>query len=257
MFSTHMTFIGVDPTAGQKPFAYAALDQDLHLLAIGEGTFEEVLAFASGQRQAIVAVSSPQRPNLGLLEREEIRQALTPPPWPGRWSDFRVAEYILRQHQITAPQTRRAEQDCPNWMQMGFRFYRRMEKFGYRLFPAEEAPLQYMEVYPHACYTVLLGTSPFPKISLEGRIQRQLALYECKLRIPDAMDFFEEITRHRLLKGQLPVDALYGPAELDALVAAYTAWLAHNQPEQTSCVGEPSEGQIFLPTANLKDHYAG
>lgn len=258
MFSSRTTFLGIDPTAGQKPFAYAALDTDLRLLALGEGTIEEVLAFTAGQHNAVAAVSAPRRPNLGLLQQDEVRQSLTPAPRPGRWTGFRVSEYQLRQHQIGVTQTPALESDCPNWMQMGFKFYRRLETLGYRLYPAAEGEgsLQYLEVYPHACYTVLLGQAPFPKGSLEGRIQRQLVLHERQIHVPDAMEFFEEITRHKLLKGILPLDTLYSPAELDALIAAYTAYLAASQPEQVSCLGQPEEGQIVLPVPELKSRYA-
>lgn len=271
MFSSRTTFLGIDPTAGQRPFTYAALDIDLRLLALGEGTMEDVLAFTAGQRSAVVAISAPRRPNLGLLQQDEVRQGLHPMPRPGRWSGFRVAEYQLRQHQIGVPQTPGVEESCPRWMQMGFKFYRRLESLGYISYPAEvstsaaevdgsQSPetggaLQYLEVYPHACYTALLGVTPFPKVSLEGRIQRQLVLHEQQVHVPDAMDFFEEITRHRLLKGILPLETLYSPGELDALVAAYTAYLAANQPEQVSCIGHPQEGQIILPVPELKERY--
>lgn len=255
MFFNDTTFIGVDPTAGQLPFAYAALDNNLRLLALGQGNIEDVLAFLAGQRQALVGVCAPRRPNQGLLARQEIRQALLNPPRPGRWLDFRLAEYLLRQHNITIPQTCGQEQECPNWMQVGFQLHRRMEALGYRPFPTDGTKRQCLEVYPHACFTVLLGVIPFPKHSLEGRLQRQLALYERKLNVTDPMRFFEEITRHRLLKGLLPVDHLYSPGELDALVAAHTAWMAAVHPDQITRLGDPQEGEIILPVAELKERY--
>jgi hypothetical protein len=255
MFYTQTTFIGVDPTAGQKPFAYAALDSERKILALGQGDMDEILAFVAGQRQAFVAVCAPRRANLGLLEQESIRQALSPVPRPGRWVDFRVAEYLLRQHNISTPQTCRIPSECPRWMQMGFKLHRRLEALGYAAYPCPDEPLQCLEVYPHAAFTALLERPPFPKHTLEGRLQRQLVLHEQGLAVPDAMDFFEEITRHRLLRGMLPYDQLYQPAELDALAAAYTAWLAAVHPDQTCCLGSPEEGQIVLPVAHLKDHY--
>lgn len=250
------TFIGIDPTAGQRPFAYAALDHELHLLALGHGSLDDVLAFAAGQRQAYVAVSAPRRPNQGLLAQEEFRLRLSPSPRPGRWTDFRLVEYQLRQHNLSIPQTCGRESDCPNWMQVGFHLYRRLEGLGYAGFPCPDEMCQMLEVYPHACYAALLGVTPFPKITLEGRIQRQLSLHEQKLRVPDPMRIFEEITRHRLLNGVLPLDDLYSPDELDALVAAYTAWLAALHPERTLLLGDPGEGQIVLPAAELKPRYS-
>lgn len=255
MFFTNTTFVGIDPTAGGTPITYAALGHDKAVLALGHGDLEEVLAFIAGLREAFVAISSPRRPNQGLMQREEVRQQLTPPPRPGRWFNFRMAEYQLRQHNISMPQTTSEENDCPAWIRMGFNLFKRLEGLDYQPYPHENASHQSMEAYPHACYTVLLGRVPFPKHSLEGRIQRQLILYETKLDVPDPMRVFEEITHHRLLQGILPLEDLYTVAELDALVSAYTAWLAANQPDQVTLLGNPEEGHLILPVSELKRRY--
>jgi hypothetical protein len=252
---TDATFIGIDPTAGQRPLVYAALNSEMRLMALGQGDLNDILAFAAGQRRALVAVCGPRQPNQGIMERAAVREQFSPPPRPGRWTSFRMAEYQLRQHNISAPRTLSKEADCPNWMQIGFNLYRRLEGLGYRCFPAEGAEHQTIEVYPHASYTTLLGHPPFPKYTLEGRIQRQLVLYEQKVGVPDPMRFFEEITRHRLLKSALPLDELYSAEELDALVAAYTACLAATTPELVSTVGHVEEGQIYLPIPELKSRY--
>ncbi|RPI33945.1 MAG: DUF429 domain-containing protein [Chloroflexota bacterium] len=255
MLFSNTTFIGIDPTAGQRPFAYAAIDSDLHLLALGDCYLDDVLAFVAGQRQAFVAVCAPRRPNQGVMERPEVRAGLSPAPRPGRWIHFRLAEYQLRQHHISCPPTPPHEKECPNWMQVGFTLFRRLEGLGYQTYPTSGASLQFLEVYPFASFCALLGLVPFPKHSLEGRIQRQLVLYEQNLRIPDPMRFFEEITRHRLLQGILPIEDLYKPSELDALIAAYTAWMAATHPGQTSLLGDESEGQVVIPVAELKRRY--
>jgi hypothetical protein len=255
MFYPHTTYLGIDPTAGQRPFVYAALDDNLGLLALGKGSMDDVLAFMAGQRKALAAISAPRRPNQRLMEQPEVRERFSPPPRPGRWTNFRLAEYQLRQHQISIPQTPSKESDCRGWVRMGFAFYRKLEAMGYCPYPAEEAPLQWLEVYPHACFSILLGVTPFPKNTLEGRIQRQLILHEQEVNIPDPMRLFEEITRHRLVQGILPVDNLYTQEELDALVGAYTAWLAGNHPEKVTLLGDPKEGQIVLPTSELKRRY--
>jgi hypothetical protein len=255
MFFTEVTYIGIDPTAGQRPFTFAALDGNLHLLALAQGEMDEVLAFLAGQRQALVAISAPRQPNQGLMDLAETRENLSPPPRPGRWNNFRLCEYLLRQHNITIPQTASHAQDCPRWMQMGFTLYKRLEGLSYHLYPQEARTHQFLEVYPHACYTVLLNTAPFPKHSLEGRLQRQLLLYERNLNVADPMRFFEEVTRHRLLHGILADDQIYSPYELDALVAAYTAWAAGTRPDQVLTLGDPAEGQVILPVPALKAHY--
>jgi hypothetical protein len=100
-----------------------------------------------------------------------------------------------------------------------------------------------------------LGQNPLPRSTLEGRLQRQLALYEQGLGIRDPMDFYEEITRHKLLKGLLPLEQVYSAEELDAIAAAYTAYTAAHRPEKILKIGDPGEGQIFLPVAELKEKY--
>ena len=69
------------------------------------------------------------------------------------------------------------------------------------------------------------------------------------------MRVFEEITRYRLLQGILPLDNLYSAGELDALVAAFTAWVAATSPEGVTVLGAPEEGQIVLPSAELQSRY--
>ncbi len=255
MLFNNTVFIGIDPTAGERPITYAVLDQDLRLLALSQGDINDVLAFAGGQETAFVGINSPRRPNQKLMQQEEIRQELSPIPTPGRWTSFRVAEYRLFQHNIRIPRTCAKTEACPGWMQTGFKIYRRLEKFGYREYPQEEASLQVLEVYPHAAYTVLLGILPFKKKTLMGRLQRQVLLHSKSVEVPDAMRIFEEITRYRILQGILPLDRLYSPEELDALIAAYTAWTAAIKPEQITQVGDSREGEIVLPTASLETKY--
>ncbi|MFC1996136.1 DUF429 domain-containing protein [Chloroflexota bacterium] len=256
MLFNETTFIGIDPTAGKRPMAYAALDRDLRPLALGEGDLDAVTAFVGGQQAAIVAVNAPSQPNQGLMKRPEIREGLNPVPRPGRWEGFRVAEYLLYQHKIHTPRTRASVENCPVWMQVGFELYKRLSGLDYQPYLTPEAPRQVMEVYPHAAYTVLLNSSPFPKTSLEGRLQRQLVLHNQGMYIPDPMRVFEEITRYRLLQGILPLDDLYSARELDALVAAFTAWVAATSPEGVTVLGPSEEGQIVLPSADLQSRYS-
>jgi hypothetical protein len=235
--------------------AYAALDQDLRILALDKGEIDEITAFVGGQRAAFVAINSPRRPNQGLMKRDDIREKLKPVPRPGRWQGYRVAEYLLRQHGIHIMRTCSDVKKCPNWMRTGFDLYKRLESLGYRDYPSPDTPSQILEVYPHAAYTGLLGHVPFLKNSLEGRLQRQLILHNQGMDTPDPMRFFEEITRYRILKGVLPLEGLYSARKLEALVGAYTAWLAASSSKNVTILGHPEEGQIVLPVAALNLKY--
>jgi len=255
MLFNDTTFIGIDPTAGKRPIAYAALDQDLRLLALDEGKIDEITAFVGGQQAAYVAVTSPQKANQGLMRRDDIREKLKPVPRPGRWLGYRVAEYQLRQLKINTMRTCSVEQKCPKWVQTGFEFYKRLESMGYQKYPAEDSSSQILEVYPHAVYTTLLGQKPFGKTSLEGRLQRQLILHNQGLDVPDPMRVFEEITRYRILKGTLELEGLFTAPKLDALASAFTAWVAATSPAEVTLLGHPDEGLIVIPVAELNHRY--
>lgn len=257
MLFNQAVFIGIDPNASGKEITFAVLDHNLQLVTIARENLSEVLAYVNGQRAAFVAVNAPSRPNQDLMKDEEYRADLDPQPSPGRWTKFRVAEYQLFQKNIRIPLTRSKAPDCPNWMQTGFKVYRQLKELGYQHYPAGDKAQQMLEVYPHASYTVLLGSIPFKKDTLEGRLQRQLVLHSRALDLPDPMRVFEEITRYRILQGVLPLDRLYDPEELDALVAAYTAWLASAKPSrELTLVGDPEEGQIVLPSGDIKRKYS-
>lgn len=247
-------FVGVDPTAGRHPFTFAALDQDRHLVALAAGDADDVLAFLSGHPAAVVAVNAPPRLNHGLVRKKLEMQNL--PPGQLRGSDMRQAESDLREHGISVLPTPSRIETCPAWMQMGFDFYQRLEQAGFKPYPSMDATQQWLETHPHAAFCVLLGQLPLPKPTLEGRLQRQIALFEQGAGIKDPMEFFEEITRHKLLHGVLPMDLVYAAEELDTLMAAYLAWCVINCPQDMILIGDKQEGQIALPVAGLKEKYS-
>lgn len=247
-------FVGIDPTAARQPFTFAALGGDGRLLALQRGELDDVLDFVRGRRSVCAAVNAPPRPNGGLVRRRMEKQRQTPAPLRG--VDLRLAEFELRQRGIPVSATPGRRELCAAWQQSAFDLYARLEASGFRPYPAEHAAFQFLETHPHAAFCALLGQAPLPKPSLEGRLQRQLILYECGIGIKDPMAFFEEITRHKLLKGILPLEFVYAPEELDALAAAYTAYRAATAPDEVCQVGDRDEGCIVLPAAALRDSYA-
>jgi hypothetical protein len=253
MLFTDSVFIGIDPTSSHKTFTYAALDKNLNLVALADGELDDVTAFAAGQQFATVAINAPANVNRGLVREKMKNEMLT--PHKIRAAEYRLAEYELREHGIAVSGTPASVGICPAWIQVGFSLYRKLEKMGFKKYSAEKQTHQMIETHPHACYCVLADDTPLPKPTLEGKLQRQLLLYERGVKIKDPMDFFEEITRHKMIKGIWPLDLLYLPEQLDALVAAYTAWLTVHKPEQTISVGDAKEGKIFLPASELREKY--
>jgi predicted nuclease with RNAse H fold len=255
MLFTESVYVGIDPASGRKAFAYAALDRDLNLVAQADGEMEDLTAFLGGQRSAIVAVNAPSHVNRGLVRKKLEDESLTPGLHQIRGAELRLAEHVLRGRGISVTGTPARAESCPAWMQSGFQLYAKLSKLGFKPFSADAAEYQWLETHPHACFCVLLEQNPLPKPTLEGRLQRQLILYERGLRIKDPMIFFEEITRFKLIRGILPTDPVYPAEMLDVLVAAYTAWVAINQPDHIISIGDKQEGQIVLPVRELKSKY--
>ena len=253
MLFTDTTYVGIDPTSSRKTFTYAALDRDLNLIALADGEMEEVLSFLAAQKSATVAVNAPAGVNRGLVRAKIKKEMLTKQQVRG--AEYRIAEFILREHGIAVSGTPATATACPAWMKIGFELYRKLGKLGFKKFPDAESPHQILETHPQAGFCVLLNDTPLPKPTIEGRLQRQLLLYEQGLRVKDPMDFFEEITRHKMLKGIWPVELLYQPEQLDALVAAFTAWSAVHKPGQVVSIGDEKEGTIVLPARELKEKY--
>lgn len=251
---TDTLFIGVDPTSGHSDFIYAVLDGNLNLVKLADADREDMVVFLAGQDPAYVAINAPLRANRGLVKKK-LEEGSSRPGTTFRGVDIRLAEYELRERGIAVAGTPSREEFCPAWMQVGFALYQELAKIGFRPYGTKDATRQYLETHPYACYCALVEGVPFSKPTLEGRLQRQLILTDKSLGITDAMDFFEEITRFRLMKGILPTDVLYSPEQLDVLVAAYTAWLAANQPDEVTKVGDRREGQLILPVRELKEKY--
>ncbi|HMD90354.1 MAG TPA: DUF429 domain-containing protein [Anaerolineaceae bacterium] len=240
-------YLGVDLTGSRKPFTYAALDVEMRLLALGQGQSDEVLAFAAGQNEAMIAIDAPSSPNGGLMAQTEYRNRLSPPPAPGRWTNLRLAEYRLHQQGVSITRTPAVAEESPQWMQLGFEFYKKLQEMGYLAYTQESAARQWLEGHAEAGFQVLLERVPFESGSVEGRLQRQLILQELDLPVADPMDYFEEVTRYKLLHGVLPLEKIHSSTELNALLMAYLAWLAVNKPQEVLCVGDPQEGQIYMP----------
>lgn len=250
------TFIGIEASADRAhPFTFAVLDQELAVRAFGRGGIKDTFVFLAGQSNALAAVNSPMQTNKGLLSREEIRKRLSPRSQLGRWANLRLVELELLERGIHVPRTPSTIKQSPRWMRLGFQLFDELEKLGYAAYPHDSAVKQVFECQGEAAFWNLLGHVPLKENTLEGCLQRQLILQIAGLPVSDAMRFFEEITRHHLLNSHLPVDHLYSAQELNALVAAFTAWLMVNQPQKVMRIGHEAEGMIYLPDFSVSDTF--
>jgi hypothetical protein len=253
MLSSKTTYVGIDPSGGHQPFLFAALDDNCRLTAQAAGDMVDVVAFLGSQEEILVAINAPHCPSKGLVRRK--MEEKSPAPGYLRGTDMRMAEYELRQRGISIAPTPSKSENCPAWIQTGFDFYRKLEMLGYKPFPSEGTTRQWLETQPHAAFCTLLGQLPLPKLTLEGRLQRQLVLFEQDMGIHDPMELFEEITRHRLLKGLIPMEFVYSAEQLDVMVATFVAFVAGRHSSNLIWVGDKEEGQIALPVDGLKEVY--
>jgi len=250
-------FVGVIPTAGERPMHYAVLDRNLKIQVLGTGDLEMMLALIGGLEDPIVSISAPQKPSSGVMGRAAIRRRFNLDPEGSTWAQWRLCEYELRRRNIRLYNTPADNEDAPRWMQNGFEIFKRLKKMGFSLLNPDDPvePRTMLEVQSHTSYTVLLERRPFLKKTLEGRLQRQMVLHLEGVNVPNPMRILEGINRNHFLGGHLPLDDLNSAEELDSLVTAYTAFLALTKPERVQHVGHRREGMISVPTLSLKDFY--
>lgn len=248
MLFSHTAFIGIHLTTGRTLFTFAALDTECNLLTLANGGLEDVLTFVSSFQSAIVTVNAPaSRVRVGTRNRP-ARQT------PASGAEMRAAERDLRERGILSARASAIDPGSTR-ARLGKSFNDGLHKAGFVSHPEDGATHLWLETNPQACFTVLLKQKPLPRLTLEGHLQRQIVLHDAGLRIKDPMDFFEELTRRRLRMGILPLEQLYTADQLDALVSAYTAWMAMNHPNETTRVGTSEDGFIVLPVGELKEKY--
>ena len=246
---TTSAFIGIEIASGRHPFIYAALDDQLNLLALTSASLDDLLAFVGNFPSATVAVGAPSQLAHGGTRKRPAKES------PLAESEGRAAERELRASGILVPKTPARLDFCSSRVRLGLTLYKRLEKMGAHAYPSDGNSCKWLETNSHAAFCAMLGQIPMHRRLLEGRLQRQIVLYDAGLQIPEPMDFFEELTRHHLLTGQLPTEPLYSPDELDALAAAYTAWMAAKHPGETTRLGAGEDGYLILPAGELKEKY--
>jgi len=186
--------------------------------------------FSSG-RQPVTFATLDDALNVVLLEKYEIAHIIA-----------HLKQYSRLSLAVNLPSTK-----LQRGIYSGFK--KKIAQTGLKPYAAKAAPKRFLEMSAQDCFRALIGKSPLPHRTLEGRVQRGLVLYDQGLRITDPMDFFEEITRHHMLGGVFPNELLYSASQLDALAAAYIAWLAVNEPGQV----ETTTNKLIIPKEPERD----
>lgn len=248
-------YVGVDP--GRRS-SLAAVDGDLQIAHMERGSLDSILAALAGMNARAVGVTTPQALNTGLMARPYVRYLYQLNPEGSQHTRWRVAEYELRKRRIRLRPAPTPGKKPTSRVEHGFRIYQELRELGYTACSCEEENQEkvYLEVPERAAFSALLEVRPFRANTLEGRLQRQLALYMEGLDLDNPMLVLEEITRHRLLTGSLKLQGLLDASMLAALAAALTASMFFEQRRSVCQVGDAEDGLITLPVSELLQSYA-
>ena len=241
-------YLGVHIEGTKRPFTLGLLDESLQIEVVRHAQMEELLSYAAGDDILAIGINAPSDVNHGLMKDETVRGHFTPPVPEGRFENMRIAEYEVARRGVRIQRTPDKAGKCPLWMRIGFEVYERIGELSYQAYPAEDAQRHWLEVPADAGFFSLVGGTLLSGKTLQGRIQRQLILWAQGVLIPDPMETFEEITRHRLLHGNFPFRSIFPIESLNALLAALTARLSQQKPEKLISLGDSDEGIIHLPT---------
>jgi hypothetical protein len=249
-------FVGLDLTAGRRLVDVAVLDPRLKVELLESLPLERALQLLLSDHRVVAALDAPQQISAGLLSDPQVREHHGLKPDGPTWQRYRISEFELRRRGLNLYVTPQVEGAAPEWMRVGFRIYRRLRSEGFSIGQDPAGGQRWcFEVHPHACFAALLGRIPFAKGTLEGRLQRQILLFREGVQIPDPMLAMEELTAHHLLRGDLRLEGLCTHDALDALGAAFTAYLAAQSPERVSWMGDPADGFICLPANPVANCY--
>lgn len=244
---TQEVFIGIDLGASRGNFTLAILDARLRIQFCDVISPIEWQSTVADSQKIIAAVNAPLTLNHGYMADADYRSRLLPAPQRARYQEMRVCEYQLICAGLSPARTPKDVGRFSPKLQRAFKFASELGSLGFQFWPFPNSRYQMFETDADAIGCSLLGVKPFAQTSLEGRLQRQLLLQSKEVNVADAMEFFEEITRHRLLSGHLPDEMLLSASQLNALLAAFTAWVVANRPAEYTQIGEPDEGVLILP----------
>ncbi|HXG41720.1 MAG TPA: DUF429 domain-containing protein [Dehalococcoidia bacterium] len=203
-------FLGLDPSFPGRPSTYALLDRQPRLLELGPTA--DVPALVERVRPLVVAVDAPLSlpQGWGCLDWPCTCGRCTAPPTARRRAELALAPLGLfwtTKRSILRP-----------LVEWALALRQELESRGWTV----------VEVYPHATRVRLLGRPPAAKGTRLGRAWTQAGLARLVAGLPD------------------PEEALLGHDALDALLAAYTAFLWWRG--QAEALGDPDEGVIVVPT---------
>jgi hypothetical protein len=222
--------LGVDVSLGRGHDAVLMEDSVVKEIRtkLGAGQLRSLLREL---RPDAVAIDSPPKKGLGLMAKKSERLRLPVPPRPGTHLARRVAEYELSRRGIGSHQTPADETRLFSWMTAGFEAFVAAQEAGYPPYLGQDRrDGTAFEVFPYAAYVTLAGClSPGRRWRLAWR---------------------------RAVLGEAGVSGLPEDAAIDTLDAACAALTGERFLRgEGSFVGDPREGLIVLPVAQIQEAY--
>jgi hypothetical protein len=242
-------YLGIHPSTGKSPLTFCILNRWRKLVEKGSVEADVLIRKIDPQNSYLVCINGPGRLNNGRMNNADVRVSLGLNPTSKQWTNLRQAEYELAKEGIKTSRTPDKLEDCSQSVKLSVNLIQQLDQIGFEAYPNDDAPKRWMESPAKISFQNLLRMKPFSEKSILGRIQRQLLLCESQLPIQDPMVFFEEVTRYRMLQGNLPMDHIESDVAINAMLMAYIAWMADNRQRQIQIHGESKEGFIVLPIA--------
>jgi hypothetical protein len=251
------SFIGLSVISARKPLHVVVLDAEMRTLFAGMLPLAQALEQIDKYPQAVCAIDTPLGVNQGILAGVNGRLRYGLPANATLWQDFRVCEFMIAQAGMKIANTPPPDVPASVRTQLGWQVVEALRQLGFVNYRPGifDSARQLVETHPESAYTVCLGHLPRPKSHLFGQLQRQMVLYDVGLDVQNPLRLFDEISRQQVLLGKWQLQEILPVEQMDAHMAAYTAWLAMENSGQLSLLGDPLEGQIALPMSPLKRKY--
>lgn len=211
-----MLFIGIDPAVQRNEYSMAVLDEERKVLALSTEKPRSVYAYLAGVTQGTVGINA-----LARYQHRERTARLDPSDKPHFQSGAERRKHIPASNSPTAsPSTLNRKVVM---LQEG------IQRLGYSPIAKKGSSRRFFlsqadEVFQDIASGKLLAPS-----GDASRWQRQLLLLEQEIPLPDVMQYFEEVTRFRILQGTLSEDLVYQHPELNAILLAWLGWLVSFQ----------------------------
>ncbi|NSW51986.1 MAG: hypothetical protein HPY85_05740 [Anaerolineae bacterium] len=239
------TFVGIDINRKPPHFTFIAVDVDFQPIAIDTGPIESVIAYLSGLQYARISINAPLHLNAGILRKQTQKKNS-----PGKYPNTRKIEYDLEQLGVTMyhtpDQVLRNDPITASGILLSEYLPQMNMVEGFTEIPEQNHC--YFESPAGASFWSLIDAPLLDEDTLMGCIQRQLILFDLDLPLKNPMEFFEELTRHKIKHGTIPTGMVLPVEELNAWINVYCAIESWRSPERMVRLGCSQEGYVFLPS---------